>query len=75
MGEKKHKTPCAETQTVFLFTISSAELFPNSLKTLKTGSSHRGTAESNPTRNHEVLGSIPGPDQWVKDLVLLGAVM
>ena len=25
----------------------------------------------NPTRNHEVKGSIPGLDQWVKDLVLL----
>ena len=24
----------------------------------------------NPTRNHEVVGSIPGLSQWVKDLVL-----
>ena len=24
----------------------------------------------NPTRNHVVAGSIPGPAQWVKDLVL-----
>ena len=35
------------------------------------GSSRHGTAETNPTRNHEVSGSIPGLDQWVKDLVLL----
>ena len=34
-------------------------------------SSHRGAAEMNPTRNHEVAGLIPGHDQWVKDLALL----
>ena len=39
---------------------------------LRTGrcSSHRGTAERNPTRNHEVVGLIPGLTQWVKDPVL-----
>ena len=26
---------------------------------------------TNPTRNHEISGSIPGLDQWVKDPVLL----
>ena len=30
-------------------------------------SSRRGAAEMNPTGNHEVAGSIPGPTQWVKD--------
>jgi len=34
------------------------------------GSSRRGTAETNPTRNHEVLGLTPGLAQWVKDPVL-----
>ena len=35
-----------------------------------SGSSHCGAAETNPTKNHEVVGSIPGVAQWVKDLVL-----
>jgi len=33
-------------------------------------SSRQGAAETNPTRNHEVAGLIPGLAQWVKDLVL-----
>ena len=28
-------------------------------------------AEANPTRNHKVVGLIPGLAQWIKDLVLL----
>ena len=35
------------------------------------GSSRHGTAETNPTKNHEVVGLIPGLAQWVKDPVLL----
>ena len=35
-----------------------------------TGSSHCGAAETNPTRNHEVAGSIPGLAQQVMVLAL-----
>uniref|UniRef100_A0A8D1M6W5 HPS5-like beta-propeller domain-containing protein n=1 Tax=Sus scrofa TaxID=9823 RepID=A0A8D1M6W5_PIG len=34
-------------------------------------SSRRGAAETNPTRNHEVAGWIPGLAPWVEDLALL----
>ena len=32
-------------------------------------SSHPGSAETNPTRNHELAGLIPGLTQWIKDPV------
>ena len=34
------------------------------------GSSYHGAVETNPIRNHEVVGSIPGLAQLAKDLVL-----
>ena len=40
------------------------------LKT-KQSSSRRGTVETNLTRKHEVVSSIHGLAQWVKDLALL----
>ena len=44
--------------------------FCTAKETLKR-SSHCGAAEMSLTSNHEVIGSIPGLIQWVKDPVLL----
>ena len=40
-----------------------------------TGSSHRGSAETNPASTHGDLDSIPGLVQWVKDPTLPWAVV
>ena len=47
----------------------------NKYKAVINRSSHRGVAETNPTRNHEAVALIPGLAQWVKDLALLRAVV
>ena len=36
---------------------------------------HHGAAQTNPTRDHEIVGSIPGLNPWAKDLALLCAVV
>ena len=42
--------------------------YPGS-ENLNVRSSRHGAVEMNPTRNHEISGSIPGLTQWVKDPV------
>ena len=43
---------------------------PGSYQDGAAGGSRHGPAETNPTRNHEVVDSIPGLTQWVKDPAL-----
>ena len=37
-------------------------------------SSHHSAVKTNPTRNHEVVGLIPGLTQWVEDPTLWSEV-
>ena len=59
---------CRESQKVI-----SAIKKKKKEKKKKRRSSHRGAVKTNLTRNHEVVGSIPGLAQlkWVKDPALL----
>ena len=57
--------PCNSTHRHLLNEIKPVTLKPT------CGSLRCGAVETNPNRNHEVAGSIPGLTQWVKNQVLL----
>ena len=56
-----------------LFWIQFRSLEP--FRNVRIGEFRHSTVETNPIRNHAATGSIPGPTQWVKDLVLPWAVV
>ena len=65
-----HPTSCLIACSVYLLAnFYSSE--KHGAQEESTGSSRRGAVETNPTRNHEVVASIPGLGQWVKDPALL----
>ena len=52
------------------YTVHQSQVEVMEAKVTRMRGSHCGAVETNPTRNHEVAGSISGLAQWVKDLAL-----
>ena len=54
----------------FLKIVKKPSQTKNPFRSSAPGSSHHGSAVTNPTSIHEDEGSIPGLAQWVKDPAL-----
>ena len=63
-----------QAHTLNLWTTQLSTSF-SSLFKIHIRSSHHGSVETNPTRIHEDVGSVPGHAQWIKDPALLWAVV
>jgi len=69
----RQKSPDIFSQVIYHHQNALAKAVPQTgnLKSCHIGSSRHGAVETNLTRSHEVVGSIPGFTQRVKDLALL----
>ena len=68
---KRQSSSSENNNNKYTHTHTQDRLVPNTVQIkMKYESSHYGAAETNPTSNPEVAGSIPGLAQWAKDLAL-----